>query len=585
MTDAFSPGSELAALFGSVDAEPEASGLEPILEENLCALLGDPEREEFIHRVLYAESGRHVIIGGPNPPLYRALGKLREFVVDGEDLEESVRDVRDGETVFVFGISLGEQVAHILRTRPACKVIAWERDPWLMRLALTRQGFESSLTSGRLTLALGIDLLDHVAMLHEYRLVLHPVLRGLYPDELRLVSESVSGETPAEGRRWVGVGMGGVVVTDLGDALRSEGYTVFPLEVQRWDPRETRRALEKLRPRCIVMVNYDEDVGTACNDLKIPLIAWAIDPTTDRTPVPPSSASDNFHVFTLRKQSVEMLHEVGFKQVEYLPLGVDVQKRRPLELTQEELSRYAAPVTFVGSSLMSRAKRFKRLFLQLYASFDCWGDEDFDHTSERLEKVLAAERADYSVYVTDELLHESFGDFLAAAKRSGTPGDPEKWVAEIVASYKRIAYVTALSDEGVHVWGDDGWKEVATTSPGLAYMGQASFQHELTLVYNGADINVDVNRIYQPDVVPVRVFDVLACGGFMIAEHSEELAELFEVGKELESYRTLAELEEKVAHYRTHPDEAAEIARRGHDAVRARHTMRGRVKRLLEGTV
>ena len=100
----------------------------------------------------------------------------------------------------------------------------------------------------------------------------------------------------------------------------------------------------------------------------------------------------------------------------------------------------------------------------------------------------------------------------------------------------------------------------------------------------GADINVDVNRIYQPDVVPIRVFDVLACGSFMIAEHSDALADLFEIGSELESYRTLAELEEKVAHYRRNPDEAAAIAARGHEAVRGRHTMRDRVKHLLAGS-
>ena len=237
---------------GDTTEGPRVSGLESTLEENLCALLGESTREQLVQRILWAENGKHVIIGGPNPPLYRAQGKLREFVVDGDDLEESVRDVRDGETVFVFGISLGEQAAHILRTRPNCMVIAWERDPWLMRLALTRQDYWKSLSTGRLQLALGADLLDHVPHLHEYRLVLHPVLRGIYTDELRLVSESVSGETPSEGRRWIGVGMGGVVVTDLADALRSEGYTVFPLELQRWEPRETRLALERLRPEYVI---------------------------------------------------------------------------------------------------------------------------------------------------------------------------------------------------------------------------------------------------------------------------------------------------------------------------------------------
>ncbi|MEM9800336.1 MAG: glycosyltransferase [Planctomycetota bacterium] len=566
--------------------EPTAPGVSPsglgqTLEENLCALLGDAAGERLVERILYAESGKHVIIGGPNPPLYRAQGKLREFVVPENELEDSVQDVRDGETVFMLGVSLGEQVAHLLRTRPKCRVVAWERDPWLMRLALSRQDYVHSLTSGRLVLALGIDLLDHLPHLHEDRLVLHPVLRGVYTDEMRLLSEAVAGETPTEGRRWVGVGMGGVVITDLADALRGEGYSVFPLELQRWDPRETKHALERLRPESVVTVNYDSEVAAACHELDVPLVAWEIDPTTDRTPRPPAG-EETFSIFTLRERNVEVLREAGFRSVHYLPLGVDVKKRRPMDLSSDELERYGAPVTFVGSSMLARARRFRRLFLQLYASFDCCGDEHFHETEERLEAVLAAERADYSVYQTAELLEDSFGDFLAAAQRSGTPDDPKKWVAEIVASQKRIAYVSALADDGVHVWGDEDWREVGANAPGLSYMGQAAFGHELTLVYNGAGINVDVNRIYQPDVVPIRVFDVLACGGFMLAENSKALMELFEVGVELESYRTLGELEDKVAHYREHPEEAREIARRGHAAVRERHTMRSRVKRLLE---
>jgi hypothetical protein len=302
---------------------PPASGLEPTLEENLCALLGDDAGEQLIHRILYAESGKHVIIGGPNPPLYRAEGKLREFIVPENELEESVRDVRDGETVFLFGISLGEQVAHLLRTRPACRVVAWERDPWLLRLALTRQDYVESLSSGRLVLALGVDLLDHLPSVHRRRLVLHPVLRGIYADEMRLVAESVAGDTPHEGRRWVGVGMGGVVVTDLADALRGEGYSVFPLELQRWDPRETRYALERLRPEYVVTVNYDAEVASACHDLEVPLVAWEIDPTTDRTPRPPSS-KETFSIFTVRQRNVDVLHGAGFAHVHYLPLGVDV---------------------------------------------------------------------------------------------------------------------------------------------------------------------------------------------------------------------------------------------------------------------
>ena len=575
------------AMLANPEGRPDTgshSGLEAVLENNLCAILASPNGTEasegLIRRILRADQGDHVIIGGPNPPLYRNQNALREFVVGKEELREQVKDVSDGDSVFIFGISLGEQVAHVLRTRPKARITVWDRDPYLVRLALTRQDYGSSLRSGRLSIAIGADLIDYIPKLERCRVVLHPVFRGIYTDEMRLVSESVTGISPNEGRRWIGLGMGGVVVTDIAESLRSEGYSVFPLEIRRWEAEETEYAIKKLNLERVITVNFDQGVALACQDQGVPLVIWDVDPKTDRTPISPPSAT-NIRVLTLREANVETLKASGFTDVKHLPVGVDVEKRRPMELKPSEMDRYAAPVSFVGSSLIQRARRFKRLFLQLYASFDCCGTETFEETEARLESLLAAERADYSTYVTDKLVEESFGEFLQAAQRCGTPDDPQKWVAEIVASHKRIAYVSALADENIHVWGDAEWKRIATKNRGMRYMGAASFGHEMTLVYNGAGINVDVNRIYQPDVVPLRVFDVLACGGFLIAEHSDALAHLFKIGEELESYRTLEELEQKVAHYRAHPDEARSIAERGLAAVRARHTMRLRVKQLL----
>ncbi len=568
-----------AAQKGHSDDEV-ASGLEPLLEENLCTLVGDSTGEKLIERILYADSGKHVIIGGPNPPLYRFRGRLREFRVSKKELEASVAEVEDGETVFLFGISLGEQAAHILRTRPNCKVIAWDRDPWLMRLALTGQDYKYSLGTGRLTLALGADLIDYLPSLPGYRLVLHPVLREFYEDELLLAEEATRGEHPGEGRRWVGLGMGGVVYNELSAAVRAEGYSVFPLEVRRWDPRETRIALETLRPERVVTINYDSEVAAVCHELEVPLVAWEVDPKTDRPPVPPAGGED-FRVFTLHPKDVSQLKEAGFSSVDYLPIGVDTDRRSPIELSEEERSRFSARVCFVGSSLIDRARRFKRLFLQLHASFNCSAEGSFDETSERLERVLVAERANYGVYASDQLLEEHFGDFLDAAKRNGTPDDPKKWVAEIVASQKRVAYVSALSNFGIHVWGDERWSDVSSAAPGVHYRGLAEQGHELTCVYSGAEVHVDVNRIYQPEAIPMRVINVMACGGFLIAEHSDSIEELFDVGKEIETYRTIDELESKVAHFLEHPGEAREIAQRGLDAVRERHTMRIRAAKLL----
>ena len=133
----------------------------------------------------------------------------------------------------------------------------------------------------------------------------------------------------------------------------------------------------------------------------------------------------------------------------------------------------------------------------------------------------------------------------------------------------------------MQIWGDEGWGTVAATHPSVVYRGKADSGSELTRIYAGADVNVDVNRIYQPEVITARVFDVLACGGFMIAEHSKSLAEEFRIGEEIVAYRTLAELEDMVKPYRNARDEAEAIAARGLEAVRKRHTMRSRVQRLF----
>jgi len=112
-------------------------------------------------------------------------------------------------------------------------------------------------------------------------------------------------------------------------------------------------------------------------------------------------------------------------------------------------------------------------------------------------------------------------------------------------------------------------------------MGPAGHRDELNRIYSGSTINLDIGRIYQSDIVTMRVFDALACGGFVLAEHSEPLAEMLEIGSEVESYRSLEELLQKVEHYLEHPEEARAIAQRGMERVRRDHTIVGRLRYML----
>jgi spore maturation protein CgeB len=115
----------------------------------------------------------------------------------------------------------------------------------------------------------------------------------------------------------------------------------------------------------------------------------------------------------------------------------------------------------------------------------------------------------------------------------------------------------------------------------VVYEGFAGHDRQLTDIYRRGRIHVDVNRLYQLDIVPMRVFDILACGGFLIAEHSPALEQLFRVGVEVESWKTVPELVAKVQHFKSNPEAAHRIAQAGLVAVRERHSISARVGAML----
>ena len=79
----------------------------------------------------------------------------------------------------------------------------------------------------------------------------------------------------------------------------------------------------------------------------------------------------------------------------------------------------------------------------------------------------------------------------------------------------------------------------------------------------------------------MRVFDVMACGGFLIAEHADDMDDLFDIGREIVTYRTLDELLSKVSYYLNNLAEAKSIAEAGRKAVHDRHTIKMRIAHML----
>lgn len=441
--------------------------------------------------------------------------------------------------VLCFGVGLGELVQAALKRWPKAEIVAWDRDPWLLRVALGRHDWRGPLRAGRLRLALAADLLDHLPWTDH--VVHHPVLERVHSMERHLLEHGL-------GERRALVVTGELFVGDLADALRHRGYTVIPWEVERHAAEEIAHNARRSGASLVASINYTGGLAEGCNAAGLPLICWEIDPALNSAQA--RGATDKVWVFTHDPLNVSRYQAGGFEHVEYMPLAANPRVRAPTDGDIDP--RYQAPVSFVGSSMLGPASRLRGRFNALLTS---WAQAaGAGVPGDLVQRILLLQRQHHDRFIVSEALDAALPGFRAAVMAAGE-GDPGMMLGETAAAEKRLNIVAGLGPVGVHAWGDDGWK--LAERGGASYRGRAGHSHEINFIYQASTISLDIDRLYQREIVTMRVFDVLSCGGFVIAEHSPHLGEIFELDSELVCWHNPADLERKVRHFLAHPDEAA----------------------------
>lgn len=535
---------------------------------------------DLVARIRLPVSDKHVQFPAAegDPVLYQVGFHWQPLSIPPDQVDALVATHPGDGPFFVLGIGVGEIVHALLRRSPSTRVEAWDRDPWLLRQFLASRDLAREILGGRLRLHLAADVLALCPW--KGPLVIHPLLGRVYRAERHFLEEGVA-------ERRVLLAASGLFADDVADELRNRGYAVLPWETTRHAREELVLAARASGARFVVAVNYNHGLAEMCRELGLDLVCWEVDPAMDRITITEAGSTlsfgddagwmapcARFHLFSHRAANVSSYQGVGFHLVEYLPLATNPERRFPVEVPED--SPYRVPVSFVGSSMLASATEACHQFVEAFLQ---WRPKAPSDLPEKVwEAVLQLQRAEMTRYRIPEGLDVSCPGWRAFASQQRNP-DPAVFAGEGAAAEKRLNLVASLAPYGVQVWGDEGWQCVE--AEGARYRGPAGHTHELNLIYSGSTINVDINRIYQPDIVTMRVFDVLACGGFLLTEWSPALKDLFEVGREVETWATQAELEEKIAYYLAHPEEARAIAERGRARVLRDHTVAQRVERML----
>lgn len=79
----------------------------------------------------------------------------------------------------------------------------------------------------------------------------------------------------------------------------------------------------------------------------------------------------------------------------------------------------------------------------------------------------------------------------------------------------------------------------------------------------------------------LRIFEALAAGSFLLTDHCDEIARMFRIGEEIETFRSAGELTDKVEYYLQNEPARHAIASAGHEAFLRNHTWQARIDREM----
>jgi spore maturation protein CgeB len=126
---------------------------------------------------------------------------------------------------------------------------------------------------------------------------------------------------------------------------------------------------------------------------------------------------------------------------------------------------------------------------------------------------------------------------------------------------KSIAHLAAHGVT-VRVWGN-GWHVMTGSHPNLKIEDRAIYGNDYTKAICATKINLCFLRKANRDRQTTRSIEIPACGGFMLAERTEEHLALFKEGVEAEYFGSDSELLDKVKHYLADEQKRHKIAENG----------------------
>ena len=335
------------------------------------------------------------------------------------------------------------------------------------------------------------------------------------------------------------------------------------------------QALKKKPCQAVFSINIFPIVSEVCNIFHIPYVCWVVDcPVMEL--YSHSIRNPWNRIFLFDYAMYEEFHPQNPQGIFYLPLGADYGRLDSLlaDATEADREKYSADVSFVGS-LYTEKCPYNRLK----------GDS---YLKGYLDGVIEAQLKIYGYNfledcITDSILEEfkkqvPFYQFPERAEHNDRAAMAHLYLGNKVTEQERLRLLGRVSEEfSLDLYTASDFSPL----PHAHYRGLAKTTTEMPKVFLFSKINLNFTSKPIRSGLPLRIWDILGAGGFLLTNFQSEIPEYFEVGKDLEAFASEEELVEKIRYYLAHNEEREEIARNGYQKAKEQYSLETRVRQML----
>lgn len=329
---------------------------------------------------------------------------------------------------------------------------------------------------------------------------------------------------------------------------------------------------------CVLSINFTPIIARACKPFNIPYISLTADCPCSNL-YSKTIEYPNNRIFLFDKLQVEKYQQYNPTNIHHLPLATDTITWDKISLTKSDIEKYSSDVSFVGS-LYTEMCPYNKISHLLN-----------DETKGYVDGLIAAQQNVYGYYFIEDAISEGWvRSFQRQANLSSVEEDYFDDIRGIIADnyigYKcteqeRTNTLATLSQHfNVDLW----TLSDSSNLPRINNRGPADSGTDMPKIFKCSKINLNMTNRAIRSGIPLRILDIMGCGGFLITNYQTEILDYFIPDEDIVIYDSIPDLVNKIHFYLNNDAERARIAFNGYNKVKQLHTYENRLEYMLKAS-